>query len=93
MIVREDNFLGEYRLGTFDVLIIAANTKSHLLYLCLFDLAEKIKEADCANKDRLLAKYHLGIFDLCSQYDNIYSMLEKDMNSVKTELLSIFRVP
>jgi hypothetical protein len=43
-------------------------------------------------KERLLGKYHVGIFDLCSQYDAIYNMLEKDMNAVKTELLRTFQV-
>jgi hypothetical protein len=72
--------------------LIAANTKSHLMYMGLLDMAENLKESEGDEKERLLGKYHVGIFDLCSQYDAIYNMLEKDMNAVKTELLRTFQV-
>lgn len=71
--------------------VIVANTQSHLLYLGLIDTAEKIKKAADEEKEYLLGKYHLGIFDLCAQYDDIYAMLEQDMASVKTALLNTFR--
>lgn len=72
--------------------LIEANSKSHLLYLGLLDIADQIKEAKAESKDNLLGKYYVGIFDLCGQYDDIYSMLQKDMDSVKTELLRTFQV-
>lgn len=71
--------------------VIAANTRSHALYLGLLDTAERIGKADGEEKERLLGKYHLGLFDLCAQYDDIYKMLASDMASVKTALLETFR--
>lgn len=71
--------------------VIAANTRSHALYLGLLDTAERISKANGEEKERLLGKYHLGLFDLCAQYDDIYKMLAKDMASVKTALLETFR--
>jgi hypothetical protein len=70
--------------------LIAANAESHRLYLQLLDTAEQIKKAD-GDKEKLLGAYHIGIFDLCSQYDAIYAMLEGDMQNVKTALLKSFR--
>jgi len=72
--------------------LIEANSKSHLLYLSLLDIAEQIKVASADDKDKLLGRYHLGIFDLCTQYESIYNLLEKDMDSVKKELLRTFQV-
>jgi hypothetical protein len=88
----KQNLIGLY----FDVTlsydrVIAANTRSHTLYLGLLDTAEQIAKADGKEKERLLGKYHLGLFDLCAQYDDIYNMLAKDMASVKAALLETFR--
>jgi hypothetical protein len=66
-----------------------------LLYLKLLDIADKIraaKEDDEADKDKLYGEYYMGIYDLCSQYETIYDMLENDMTKVKTELLNSFSV-
>jgi hypothetical protein len=71
--------------------IIAANMRSHSLYLGLLDTAEQIKKASDEEKEHLVGKYHVGIFDLCAQYDDIYKMLEHDMASVKTALRDTFR--
>jgi hypothetical protein len=62
--------------------LIEANTKSHLLYLGLLDIADKYKSATTGDKELLLGKYYTGMFDLCSQYELIYNMLEKDMINV-----------
>ncbi len=70
--------------------LIAANTLSHVLYLGLLDTAERIKLAG-EEKEELLGRYHIGIFDLCAQYDAIYQLLESDMQNVKTALLTSFR--
>ncbi len=72
--------------------LIAANTKSHTLYLNLLDISEKIKKADDKEKDNLIGQYHIGIFDLCSHYDDIYKMLESDIQTVKTALLKSFQI-
>ena len=72
--------------------IIEANSKSHLLYLSILDLAEKINNAASGFKDELYGQYNLRIFDLCSQYENTYLLLEQDMNKVKEELSKSFRL-
>lgn len=72
--------------------LIEANAKSHAIFLNLLDIADKFKKAKEADKDELLGQYHIGIFDLCSQYDDIYKMLESDMQTVKTALLKSFEI-
>ncbi|MDB5117367.1 MAG: hypothetical protein JWQ79_2859 [Mucilaginibacter sp.] len=73
--------------------LIAANHQSHSLYLELLDTSEKIKAAnDEEKKLELISQYLIGVYDLCGQYEEIYAMLEKDMGSVKTELLRTFQV-
>ncbi|MEO8885796.1 MAG: hypothetical protein ABI367_07010 [Mucilaginibacter sp.] len=68
--------------------LIAANNRSHALYLTLLDTAEQIQQT--GNED-LLKKYHTSLFDLCSQYDTIYQLLEEDLQRVKTALTTSFR--
>lgn len=72
--------------------LIEANAKSHSMFLNLLDIADKIKKGKEGDKDELLGQYHMGIFDLCSQYDDIYKMLESDMKTVKTALLKSFEI-
>lgn len=72
--------------------LIDANNKSHLIYLNLLDLAYKIREANESDKNVLLGKYHQAIFDLCAQYDDIYKMLEHDMQCVKSALTKSFEI-
>ena len=72
--------------------LVEANAKSHTMYLNLLDIADKIKKVKEADKDKLLGQYHMGIFDLCSQYDDIYRMLESDMQTVKAALLKSFEI-
>lgn len=72
--------------------LIEANAKSHAIFLNLLDIADRIKKAKEMDKGKLLGQYHMGIFDLCSQYDDIYKMLESDMQSVKTALLNSFEI-
>lgn len=72
--------------------LIEANNKSHLLYLRLLDLTDSIKNATGNDKDKLIGRYYEGVFDLCSQYDDIYKMLEHDMQSVKSALLNSFEI-
>jgi len=70
--------------------VIAANTRSHILYLGLLDTAERIKATTGEEKELLLGQYHFGIFDLCAQYDTIYQLLADDMAVVKAALLKTF---
>ncbi|MGN6394738.1 MAG: hypothetical protein ACTHMI_04200 [Mucilaginibacter sp.] len=72
--------------------VIAANTRLHTLYLDLLDTAEQIRKAGGEEKERLLGRYHLGLFDLCAQYDDIYNLLAKDMASVKAALLKSYNL-
>lgn len=72
--------------------LIEANNKSHLLYLRLLDLSDKIKKSNNTNKDELIGQYYVALFDLCSQYDDIYKVLESDMQTVKAALLNSFDI-
>lgn len=73
--------------------LIAANNKSHELYLNVLDLADKIKSAENEeSRERYFGQYSVGIFDLCSQYDTVYEILARDMAKVKSELLRSFEL-
>ncbi len=72
--------------------LVIANTKSHTLFLNLLDTASKISKGNEAEKDTLQGKYHIDIFDLCSQYDDIYKILENDMQTVKAALQKSFEI-
>lgn len=71
--------------------LIAANNQSHDLYLKVLDISERIiNAADEDEKEQYLGQYSIAIFDLCSQYDAVYDLLVKDMETVKTELMNSF---
>ncbi len=73
--------------------LIAANNKSHELYLKVLDVEAKIRNADDEpEKERYIGQYSVAIFDLCSQYDAVYDILAGDMSKVKAELLRNFQV-
>ncbi|WP_162996722.1 hypothetical protein [Mucilaginibacter kameinonensis] len=73
--------------------LIAANNKSHELYLNVLDLADKIKNSnDEETRERYIGQYSVGIFDLCSQYDTVYNILAGDMEKVKVELMKSFEL-
>jgi hypothetical protein len=73
--------------------LIAANNKSHELYLKVLDIESRLRSTD-NEEDRELyfGQYSVGIFDLCSQYDAVYDILATDMSKVKAELISNFQV-
>jgi hypothetical protein len=73
--------------------LIAANNKSHELYLKVLDIESRLRGAD-NGEDRELyyGQYSVAIFDLCSQYDAVYDILAGDMSKVKAELLSNFQI-
>lgn len=71
--------------------LIAANSRSHGLYLQLLDARAQIKSAEEAELENWYGKYHLTLFDLYGQYEDIYRLLEADMAKVKKELLNSFK--
>ncbi|MEO3404957.1 hypothetical protein AAFN85_13710 [Mucilaginibacter sp. CAU 1740] len=72
--------------------LIAANNKSHELYLKVLDIEDKIRSVNDEDKERLFGHYSVAIFDLCSQYDAVYDILAMDMNKIRLELLSTYNV-
>lgn len=73
--------------------LIAANSRCHAMHLRLTDLAEQFRECiDAEVKNRMLSTYFTAVYDLCREYENIYSLLEKDMDKVKNELQHIFKI-
>jgi hypothetical protein len=73
--------------------LVAANNRSHELYLKVLDIEAKIRTADNDNetdKELFIGQFSVAIFDLCSQYDAVYNILAKDMDKVKAELLTSF---
>lgn len=88
------NLIGLY----FDVSLayddlIAANNKSHELYLKVLDIEAKIRTADNErDRETYIGQFSMAIFDLCDQYEAVYSILAKDMNKVKAELLKGYHV-
>lgn len=71
--------------------LIAANNKSHELYLTVLDIESRLRGTDNKeDKEMYLGQYSVAIFDLCSQYDAVYDILASDMSKVKAELLRSF---
>jgi hypothetical protein len=71
--------------------LIAANNKSHDLYLKVLDIESRLRGADNEeDRELYLGQYSVAIFDLCSQYDAVYDILTGDMSQVKAELLRGF---
>jgi hypothetical protein len=71
--------------------IIAANTRTHLLFLQNLDIADRLLKAQEGAKEELYGRYNQSIFDLCAQYETIYELLGKDMDRVKQELQNNFQ--
>lgn len=67
-----------------------ANTKSHELYLKVLDLADQLARTPENEREALYGLYNLSIFDLCNQYDQIYALLESDMEMIKAALKQAF---
>lgn len=88
------NLIGLY----FDVSLaydelIAANNKSHALYLKVLDIEDKIRNASNeVDKEHYIGQFSIGIFDLCNQYDTVYNILADDMSKVKSELMATYRI-
>ena len=69
------------------------NMQSHLKYLNVLDISEKIKQALPGETEKLEGEYAVAIFDMCSHYEGIYQMLELDMLAVKAAMLQEFGMP
>ena len=69
------------------------NQKSHILYFKVREITEKIMDSVDEDKDLLYGQYSFCTYDLISQYESVYKMLEQDMNTVKDELLKDFTRP
>jgi hypothetical protein len=69
------------------------NQKSHTLFIKIREIAERIKSAQDEEKEVLYGEYSFGTYDLVSQYEHIYCLLEQDMKLVKDELLREFDHP
>lgn len=72
--------------------LIAVNGRCHVMHLSLTDLAEQIRVKSGEEENKLLGVYFTMVFDLCSEYETIYQLLEKDMDKVKNELQHIFKI-
>lgn len=69
------------------------NQKSHMLFLKVREIAERIKDSTEEDKNLLYGEYSFSTYDLISQYERVYDLLEQDMNTVKNELLKDFTQP
>jgi len=72
--------------------IQAVNAQSRKLDLAILDLAGRLKSAVPEEKDALLGKYALAVFDMCSHYEAVYAKLEQDKNVIRDELLKDYGV-
>jgi len=66
------------------------NAQSRKLDLAILDLAGQLKNAVPEEKEALLGKYALAVFDMCSHYEAVYAKLEQDKNIIRDELLKDF---
>ena len=71
--------------------ILAANDITHKLYIRITDLNDAISN-NTGDKDELLAKYAIAVFDLCSAYQTIYDRLEQDQHGVQQQLIREFSI-
>ncbi|WCT13750.1 hypothetical protein [Mucilaginibacter jinjuensis] len=70
--------------------VLEANEQSHLYYLSVLDLMDKIKKANGDETEVLYQQYAIAIFDMCAHYENVYEKMKEDMNIVKNQLLTDF---
>jgi len=70
----------------------AVNAQSRKLQLATLDLAGRLKSATGEEKENLLGKYAVAVFDMCSHYEAIYEKLDLDKNVIREELLKDYGV-
>jgi hypothetical protein len=79
-----------YNVSFTSTEVLEANEQSHLYYLKVLDLMDKIKKANEEDTELLYQQYAVAIFDMCSHYENVYEKMKEDMNIVKNQLLTEF---
>jgi len=72
--------------------VIAANAISHQHYLKVLDIGDRLTKAAAEDKEELYKQYALAIFDMCGHYEQVYKLMEHDMEVVKEELLTGYAV-
>ncbi|WP_419699078.1 hypothetical protein [Mucilaginibacter sp. NFX135] len=72
--------------------VIESNIRSQQLYLKVKDIMDKIRKARDSDRDALYQEYALAVFDMCTQYEDLYIKMEHDANMVKKEMLQDFSV-
>jgi hypothetical protein len=81
-----------FRVSMSNSEVIESNARSQQLYLKVKDIMDKIRKTSSTDQDALYQQYALAIFDMCSQYEDLYSKMEHDANMVREEILQDFSV-
>ncbi|WP_428329678.1 hypothetical protein [Mucilaginibacter sp.] len=68
--------------------ILQENKKTHALCLRILDLSAQIKVTLPQEQVDLYREYNLVIFELCAQYESVYSRMQDNMTCVKAALLA-----
>src|SRR5206468_6505684 len=71
-----------FRVSMSNSEVIESNTRSQQLYLKVKNIMHRIRKAPNTDQDALYAEYALAVFDMCSQYEDLYSKMEHDVNMV-----------
>jgi hypothetical protein len=72
--------------------VIESNARSQQFYLEVKDIMDKIRKAPAADQDALYQQYAIAVFDMCSQYEDLYSKMEHDATRVREEILQDFSI-
>ncbi|MCO5947698.1 hypothetical protein [Mucilaginibacter flavidus] len=72
--------------------IQAVNAQSRKLHLNILDLTGRLKNAVPEEKEAILGKYAMAVFDMCNHYEAVYAKLEQDKNVIRNELLKDYGV-
>ncbi|MDN5289045.1 MAG: hypothetical protein JWR38_5319 [Mucilaginibacter sp.] len=70
--------------------VIRYNTRSQQLYLKVRDIMDQIRKTGAADQETLYQRYALAVFDMCSQYEELYARMEQDANRIREEILRDF---
>ena len=81
-----------FRVSMSNNEIIESNARSQQLYLKVKDIMDKIRKAGEADQETLYQEYALAVFEMCAQYEDLYSQMELDANLVKEEILHDFSI-
>ena len=70
--------------------VIESNGRSQRLYLKIKDIMDQIRKGQETDKEPLYQQYAIAVFDMCSQYEDLYARMEQDANIVREEILRDF---